>query len=109
MFEGTHDGDTIVQLDCFSAHMDNDGVIGREDLSDLNSRGVFFLHFCANHCVSITNTVFEHKTVHMSYAQIGSSNPSFGKALRAFQGSTMSPSYRAPLLPKLIYGAVAPR
>lgn len=39
----------------------------------------------------------------------GSSNPSFGKALRAFQGSTMSPSYRAPLLPKLIYGAVAPR
>lgn len=65
MFEGTHDGDTIVRLYCFSAHMDNDSVIRREDLSDLNSHGVFLLHFCANHSVSITNTVFEHKTVHM--------------------------------------------
>ncbi|KAL7866069.1 hypothetical protein SRHO_G00113160 [Serrasalmus rhombeus] len=67
--ESAPPGDTIVLLGDFNAHMGNDsvtwrGVIGRNGLSDLNPSGVQFLDFCANHSLSIMNTMFEHKDVH---------------------------------------------
>ena len=44
----------------FNAHMGNGGP------PDLNQSGVLLLYFCARHGLSITNTMFRHKSVHMS-------------------------------------------
>ena len=38
---------------------------GENRLPDLNPLGVHLLDLCASHSLSVTNTIFSHKSVHM--------------------------------------------
>ena len=60
--------DSMVILGDLNAHVPNESknprdVIGRNGLPNLKLSGVRLLDFCANHSLSITNTMFSHKSV----------------------------------------------
>lgn len=57
-----------VLLKDFNTHIGNNsvtrrGMTGRGSLTDLNLSGAVLLNLCANHSLSITNTMFEHENV----------------------------------------------
>lgn len=61
--------DAVVLLGDFNAHVSNNSetrrrVIGRNSLPDVNQSNVLLLDFCANHKLSITNTMFKQKGVY---------------------------------------------
>ena len=63
-------GDYLVFLGDFNAHVVIDreiwrGVVGKNDPPGLTPSCVLLLDFCACHGLSITNTIFRHKGVHM--------------------------------------------
>ena len=69
VLDSAPNGDSFILLEDFNAHVGNDGgtwrvVIRRNGLSNLNQSGVLLLDICTSHSWSITNTMFEHKSVH---------------------------------------------
>ncbi|TWW68218.1 hypothetical protein D4764_19G0000160, partial [Takifugu flavidus] len=70
VLESVPSGGSLVLLGDFNAHISSDSVIwrsviGKNGLPDLNPSGVLLLDFCARLRLSITNTLFRHKGVHM--------------------------------------------
>ncbi len=68
VLEGASSGDSIVLLGEFNSPVGDNGetwrwVIGRNSLPDQSLSGALLLDFCANHELSIIDTMFEHKVV----------------------------------------------
>lgn len=66
-FDGAPPGDSVLPLGDFNAHVGSDSETCRDVIGnhlDVNLSSVLLLDFCANHSLSITNTMFKHKGIH---------------------------------------------